>query len=76
MHHARQQLAGDLIHIRYHQQQALGSGIGGSQRARGKRAVYRAGSAGLGLHLNDLNLAAKNILLPLGSPFVHAFSHW
>ena len=48
---AGQLLAGDLVHVGDHQQQALGGGVGGGQGAGGQRAVHRAGGAGLGLHL-------------------------
>ncbi len=35
--HARQVLASDLVHVRDHQQQALGSRVGGGQRRRASR---------------------------------------
>ena len=53
---AGQQLAGDLVHVGDHQQQALGGGVGGGQGTGGQRAVDGAGGAGLGLHLHHLDL--------------------
>ena len=73
--HAGQQLAGDLVHIGDHQQQALGGGIGGGQSAGGQGAVDGAGGAGLRLHLNDLHGGAEDILLALGGPLVHIVGH-
>ena len=75
MDHAGQQFARDLIHVRDHQQQTLRSSIGGRQRTGGKRAVYRAGSAGFRLHFNHFYLMAKNVLFPLRRPFVYIFRH-
>ena len=51
--HGRRQLAGDLEHVRDHQQQALRRGERRRQRAGLERAVQRAGGAGLALHLDD-----------------------
>ena len=73
--HAGQQLAGDLVHIRDHQQQALGSGVGGGQRASGQRAVDGARSTRLGLHLDDLYLGAEDVLLALCRPLVDIVRH-
>ena len=75
MEHARQQLTGNLIHIGDHQQQALRSGISRRQSAGSQGAVYRAGSAGFGLHLHNLHGVAKDVF-PAGSgPLVHIVSH-
>ena len=65
--HARQQLAGDLVHVGDHQQQALGCGVGGGQRAALKGAVYRAGGAGFRLHFRDLYLLAEQVQLPFAA---------
>ena len=73
--HAGQLLRRDLIHIGDHQQQTLGRGVGGGQRASAQRAVDRAGRAGLGLHLNDLDLRAEDVLLPVGAPLVNKVGH-
>ena len=47
MDNARQQLAGDFIHIGDHQQQSLRRRIGGGQRTGCQSAVHRAGRAAL-----------------------------
>ena len=70
-----QQLAGDLVHVGDHQQQALGGGVGGGQSARGQRAVDGTGGAGLRLHLDDLHGGAEDVLLALGRPLVHIVGH-
>ena len=75
MEHAGQQLTGDLVHIGDHQQQTLGSSVGGGQGTGGQRAVNGTGCAGLGLHLNDLNGVAKNVLTASGRPLVNVVSH-
>ena len=75
MDDAGQQLAGDLIHIGDHQQEALRGGVGGGQRARGQRAVHSAGRAGLGLHLGDPHLPAEQVLAPGGGVLVSLVSH-
>ena len=49
--YGRQQLAGNFIHVRNHQQQALGSRVGSSQGACLQGSVYCACGTGLGLHL-------------------------
>lgn len=54
VHNAGQMRAGDSIHGRDHQQQALGSSVGAGQRAGLQRAVHGAGCAGLRLHLHQL----------------------
>ena len=75
MEHAGQQLAGDLVHIGDHQQQALGCGVGGGQRTGGQGAVDRAGGTRLGLHLDDLDSGAENVLLTSGGPLVDQVCH-
>ena len=73
--HAGEQLACNLVHIGDHQQQALGSGIGGGQRARGQRTVHRTGRAGLRLHLNYLNGIAEDVFQAVCRPLVGNFRH-
>ena len=75
MEDAGEQLARDLVHVGDHEQQALAGGEGGGQRARGKRAVHRAGSARFGLHLGDLQHIAEDVLSALTRPFVAVFRH-
>ena len=73
--HAGQQLAGDLVHVGDHQQQALRGGVGGGHRAGGQGAVDGAGSAGLGLHLADLHGGAEDVFLTGGCPLVDQVCH-
>ena len=70
-----QQLAGDLVHVGDHQQQALGCGVGGGQSARRQRAVDSAGGTGLRLHFDDLDGGAEDVFLALGRPLVHIVGH-
>ena len=73
--HGGHQLTGQLVHVGNHQQQALGGGVGGGQRARGQRAVDRTGGAGLGLHLDDIDGGAEDVFAALGGPLVHIVGH-
>ena len=73
--HARQMLACDLVHVRDHEQKTLGRGVGGGQRARDERAMDGARGAGLGLHLDDVHLRAKDVLLALSCPLVDMVGH-
>ncbi len=73
--HAGQQLTGDLVHVRDHQQQALRGGVGGGQSTGAEGAVHRAGSTGLGLHLDDLDRGAEDVLQASGRPLVDHVGH-
>ena len=73
--HAGQKLAGDLVHVGDHQQQALRGGVGGGQRTGVERAVHAAGGAGLGLKLRNLDGGAEHILPTLGRPLIHVVRH-
>ena len=75
MEHAGQQLAGDLVHIGDHQQQALRGRVGGSQRTGCQRTVDGTGSTGLRLHLAHLDGGAEDVLLTVGCPLVHIVCH-
>ena len=73
--HRGQQLAGDLVHVGDHQQQALGGGVGGGEGAGVQGAVHGAGSAGLGLHLDDTDGIAEDVLAARGGPLVDVIGH-
>ena len=73
--HAGKQLAGDLVHIGDHQQQALGGGVGGGQSTGGQGAMYGTGGTGLGLHLHNLHGVAEDVLPAGGSPLVNVVGH-
>ena len=75
MENAGQQLAGDLEHIRDHQQETLGGGEGGGQGAGRQRTVNRAGRTGFGFHLGDMNGLAEKILTAGRGPLVGDFRH-
>ena len=65
----------DLVHVGDHQQKTLGGGEGGGDGAGAQRTVHRAGSAGLGLHLNNLDLVAEDVLQPRRAPLVDGVGH-
>ena len=69
------ELACNLIQIGDHEQQALGGGKGGGQRAGGQGTMDRACGAGLGLHFHDIDAVSKNISTVLVGPFVHMLRH-
>ena len=70
-----QQLAGDLVHIGDHQQQALGRRIGRGQRTGLERPVHRARGAALRLHFRHLDRTAEQVFLPGGRPYVGHLCH-
>ena len=53
----------------------LGSGVGGGQSTGSQGAVNSTGSASLGLHLNDLDGIAEDVLTAGSGPLVHVVSH-
>ena len=67
--------AGDLVHIRKHQHQALAGSVGRTERTALERAVQCTGCAAFMLHLTDLYLLTENVLFTVGSPLIHHFSH-
>ena len=71
----RKQFAGDLVHVRNHQEQALRCGERRGQRAGRQGAVHRAGGAGLGLHLGHLKGLAEEILAAVGGPRIGDLPH-
>ena len=71
----REHLAGDLVHVRNHQQQPLAGRVGRGQRTGRKRTVHRTGSAGFGLHFNNFKLLAEHVLLALAGPDVGVLAH-
>ena len=73
--HARQQFAGDLIHIGDHQQQTLRRGERRRQGTALQRTVYGACGTGFGLHLDNFHRFAENIFATLCGPLVHEFGH-
>lgn len=72
---ARELLARDLVHVRDHQEQALRSRVGGGQSTGTQRTVNGTGCTRLGLHLDDLDRGAKDVLATLGRPLVDMVGH-
>ena len=70
-----EKLTGDLVHIRNHQQQALGRRIGGREGACVQASVYSAGSTGLCLHFLHFDSGAENVLSSGGGPLINIVSH-
>ena len=72
---ARELLARDLVHVRDHQEQALRSRVGGGQSTGAQRTVNGTGCTCLGLHLDDLDRGAEDVLATLGRPLVDMVGH-
>jgi hypothetical protein len=75
VHAHRRQLAGDLVHVGDHQQQALRGGEGRREGAGLQRSVHRSGSATFRLHLHDLGNLAPDVLATVDSPLVTQLAH-
>ena len=75
VHDGRRELTGDLEQVRHHQQQTLAGGEGGAQRTARDRAVQRAGSAGLALHLDHLGHHTPQVAMALRAPVVGELAH-
>ena len=75
MEDAGEEFAGDLVHIGDHQQKTLRRRVGGGQGAGCQGAMDRAGGAGLGLHLADLDGGAEDVLPALGGPLIDVVGH-
>ena len=75
MEHSRGQLAADLVHVRDHQQQTLGSGEGGRQGAGGQGSVHSAGRAGFRLHLGNPHGLPEQVFPVMSGPFIRHFRH-
>jgi hypothetical protein len=71
----RGQLAGDLEHVRDHQQQALRGRERRRQGALLQRAVQRACGAGLGLHLHNIGNDAPEVRAACRRPIVAVLAH-
>jgi hypothetical protein len=69
------QLAGDLVHVGDHQQQALRRRERGRQRADLQRAVQSPCSPRLALHLHHLGDGAPDVGPALGGPLIRELRH-
>ena len=75
MEHAREEFAGDLVHVRDHEQQALRSGKRRGQRACLEGAMHRTSGAALTLHFSNANLLSEKIGSSVCRPIVRNFCH-
>jgi len=75
MEHGRQHFAGDLVHVRDHQEQTLRSGIGGGESTGAESTVNRTGGAGFGLHFRDFHNFAEHVFHALAGPGIGIFTH-
>ncbi|MCD8141290.1 MAG: hypothetical protein LUE17_16270 [Planctomycetaceae bacterium] len=75
MEDAGQQFSGYLVHVGYHQEQALAGRVGCGEGARPERAVDGACRAAFRLHFRQAHGLAEHVLAPGGAPFVHQFRH-
>ena len=73
--YARQQFAGDFVHVRDHQQQTLRCCVCCCQRTCRQGAVYCTGSTSFGLHFNNFYCLTKKVLFTIRCPVVCFFSH-
>ena len=71
----RRQLAGDLEHVRDHEQEALGRGEGRRQRSLLKGAVHGTRCAALRLHFDYVRHLAPQVRPVEGRPVVGMFGH-
>ncbi|CAB4853452.1 unannotated protein [freshwater metagenome] len=76
VNHRGGQFAGDLEHLRQHQQQALAGGERGGQRPTKHGTVQRGRSASLTLHLDHLGDDAPQVRVALRAPFIGMLAHW
>jgi len=75
MDHHRCKFAGDLVHIRDHQEKPLRRRKGRRQGPALKRSVNRSRRAAFALHLHDRRDRPPDILLPLGGPLIGPLAH-
>ena len=69
------QLAGDLVHVGDHQQQALGRGEGGGQAAALQGSVERSGGAAFALHFDDFGNGSPDVGFAFGGPLIAELAH-
>ena len=75
MENAGKQFTGDFVHVGDHEQQTLGSRVGGGEGTGGKHAVHSASGAGFGLHFAHIHDLAEQVFGALGSQLIHDFAH-
>ena len=75
VHDHGQQFARNFVHVGDHQQKSLRRGVRRRQRACRKRAVHRARSAALRLHLCNAELLSPHVQPSLSRPFIRGLRH-
>jgi hypothetical protein len=75
VHHEGRELARDLVHVRDHQEKALGGCERGGQRTGLQSAVHGPRRPALRLHLRDFGDEAPDVALPVGRPLVGQLAH-
>ena len=70
-----EKFAGDLVHVRNHQQKTLGCGVGRREGACIQAAVNSTCCTGFCLHFLHFNSAAEKILSACCGPLIHIVSH-
>ena len=75
MKYRRKTLCSNLVHIRNHKEQALGSGIGGGKSTSTQRSVNRTSSTALGLHLYNIDRGSKDVFKPARRPLIYMICH-
>ena len=73
---AGEQLARHFVHVGDHQEQALRSGVGGSERTCRERAVNSTCCAALRLHLSNLNFSSEKVFQTVCRVLVGQVSHY
>ena len=71
----RGQLAGDLVHVRQHEEQALRCGERRAERALLERTVQGTRGAALGLHLHHLGHGAPQVRAAGRAPRIRELAH-
>ena len=71
----RAEFAGDLVHVRDHEEETLRRREGRRERARRESAVHRTGRATFGFHLDDGGNRAPDVRLARGREFIARFRH-
>ena len=75
VHDRRQLQARNAVHRRDHQHQALGRCVRGRQRTGLQHPLQRAAGAGFGLHLDNPDLGAEDVLHAVGRPLIYMGRH-
>ena len=75
MEHARELLGCNLVHVRDHQKQTLGSSVRCGQGARRQRTVHNTRCAAFRLHFANFDRSAEDIFLALSCPLVNIVGH-